>query len=100
MVPIRHRSSCYFSSTLLVTLGINEDNPNAVSLEVYKEHFEYPFIMATERYYKTESDTFLAENTLSSYLERAEGRLREEEDRADRYPNASTRKPVSKLSSP
>jgi cullin 1 len=70
----------------------------AASLEVYKEHFESPFIIATEKYYKIESDTFLAQKSTSGYLKQAEQRLREEEDRAERYLNAETRKTVSLLS--
>lgn len=64
---------------------------------MYKEHFEAPFIAATEKYYKTESEAFLAENTVSDYLKRAEERLREEEDRIERYLNANTRKTVRSL---
>ncbi|KAG8788187.1 hypothetical protein FRC15_005626 [Serendipita sp. 397] len=75
-----------------VSLGLDETDTNKASLEVYKEHFEGPFIAATEKYYKTESEAFLAENTVSDYLKRAEERLREEEDRIERYLNANTRK--------
>jgi cullin 1 len=78
----------------LVSLGLDESDTNKASLEVYKEHFEVPFIAATEKYYKTESDAFLAENTVSDYLKKAEERLREEEDRIERYLNANTRKIV------
>jgi cullin 1 len=64
-------------------------------LEVYNEHFEDPFIKATQRYYKAESNSFLAINSISEYLKQAENRLREEEDRGDLYLNAKTRKVVS-----
>ncbi|CCA67819.1 probable SCF complex member Cullin 1 [Serendipita indica DSM 11827] len=67
-----------------VSLGLDETDSNKASLEVYKEHFEVPFIAATEKYYKAESDLFLAENTVSDYLKKAEERLREEEDRIER----------------
>ena len=63
-----------------VSLGLDEQDSNKASLEVYKEHFESPFIAATEKYYKTESEAFLAENSVSDYLKRAEERLREEEE--------------------
>jgi cullin 1 len=76
----------------LVSLGLDESDTNKASLEVYKEHFESPFIAATEKYYKTESESFLAENNVPTYLKRAEERLREEEDRIERYLNANTRK--------
>ncbi|KAH9936676.1 Cullin-domain-containing protein [Fomitopsis serialis] len=65
---------------------------NKVSYEVYKEHFEAPFLEATEKYYKQESEAFLAENTVAEYLKKAEERLREEEDRVERYLNNNTRK--------
>jgi hypothetical protein len=93
--PVIRSSS---SHCTLVSLGLDESDTNKASLEVYKEHFEGPFIIATEKYYKTESDTFLAENTVSDYLKRAEERLREEEDRIERYLNANTRKIVSVFS--
>jgi cullin 1 len=78
-----------------VLLGIDEQDTNKPSLDVYKEHFETPFIKATEAYYMEESKSFLAENSVSDYLKKAEERLREEEDRVERYLNTNTRKTVS-----
>lgn len=75
-----------------VSLGLDDNDSNKQSLEVYKERFETPFIEATEKYYKTESEAFLAENSVSDYLKKAEERLKEEEDRVDRYLNTVTRK--------
>ncbi|KAI0055375.1 Cullin-domain-containing protein [Artomyces pyxidatus] len=75
-----------------VSLGIDETDINKQSLENYKEHFETPFLDATEAYYKQESDSFLAENSVSDYLKKAEERLREEEDRVERYLHTTTRK--------
>jgi cullin 1 len=75
-------------------LGLDEADSNKASLEVYREHLEGPFIEATERYYKQESDAFLAENSVSEYLKKAEERLREEEDRVERFLNTNTRKTV------
>ncbi|KAF8523202.1 Cullin [Gautieria morchelliformis] len=75
-----------------VSLGLDEADSNKASLEVYREHLEGPFIIATERYYKQESDAFLAENSVSEYLKKAEERLREEEDRVERFLNTHTRK--------
>ena len=75
-----------------MSLGLDETDSNKQSLEVYKEHFEAPFIAATEKYYTTESETFLAENSVSDYLKKAEERLKEEEDRVDRYLHTHTRK--------
>ncbi|KAI0264030.1 Cullin-domain-containing protein [Gloeopeniophorella convolvens] len=75
-----------------VSLGIDETDLNKASLENYKEHFEVPFLDATEAYYKHESEKFLAENTVSDYLRKAEERLKEEEDRVERYLHTTTRK--------
>ncbi|PBK67093.1 ubiquitin-protein ligase [Armillaria solidipes] len=75
-----------------VSLGLDNTDLNKECLEVYKEHFEAPFIQATEQYYNKESEAFLAENTVSDYLKKAEERLREEEDRVERYLHTKTRK--------
>lgn len=81
----------------LVALGIDEQDTNRTNLDVYKEGFEVPFVTATEQYYKTESVAFIAENTVTDYMLKAEARLKEEEDRVDMYLNASSRKVVSVL---
>ena len=75
-----------------VTLGIDEGDLNVVSLDNYKEHFEVPLLGATEEYYKHESELFVAENSASDYLKKAEERLKEEEDRVERYLHTTTRK--------
>ncbi|EMD40122.1 hypothetical protein CERSUDRAFT_112346 [Gelatoporia subvermispora B] len=77
-----------------VSLGLDESDINKVSFEVYREHFEVPFLEATEKYYRQESEAFLAENSVADYLKKAEERLREEEDRVERYLNTNTRKPL------
>jgi cullin 1 len=91
-VPLCHITQPY---GLLVSLGLDEADSNKASLEVYREHLETPFINETERHYKQESDAYLAENSVSDYLKRAEERLREEEDRVERFLNTNTRKLVS-----
>ncbi|THH28821.1 hypothetical protein EUX98_g5373 [Antrodiella citrinella] len=75
-----------------VSLGLDESDIMKVSHEVYREHFETPFLEGTEKYYRQESETFLAENSVPDYLKKAEERLREEEDRVERYLNTNTRK--------
>jgi cullin 1 len=75
-----------------VSLGLDDEDINKASLDVYKEHLETPFLDATEGYYVRESNAFLAENSLSDYLKKVEERLTEEEDRIDRYLNTETRK--------
>ena len=74
-----------------VSLGLDSTDPNKECLDIYKEHIEAPFIVATEQYYKKESDTFLSQNTISDYLRKAEDRLKDEEDRVERYLHAKTR---------
>ncbi|KAJ8597534.1 Cullin repeat-containing protein [Rhizopogon salebrosus TDB-379] len=99
-----------------VSLGFDEEDINKVSLDVYKEHLETPFLDATEKFYVRESNEFQAlapsssrnllslwrlpwyrhgycrKHDLFDYLKMAEGRLKEEEDRVDRYLNPETRK--------
>ncbi|KAF9534666.1 ubiquitin-protein ligase [Crepidotus variabilis] len=75
-----------------VSLGLDIADPNKECLDVYREQFETPFIQATEQYYKKESETFLAENSVPDYLKKAEERLREEENRVERYLHTKTRK--------
>ncbi len=75
-----------------VSLGLDESDINKVSYEVYRDHLETPFLQATEKYYQQESKAFLSENSVADYLKKAEERLREEEDRVERYMNTNTRK--------
>ncbi|PFH53934.1 hypothetical protein AMATHDRAFT_53605 [Amanita thiersii Skay4041] len=75
-----------------VSLGIDDNDPNKPCLDVYKERFETPFIKATEAYYRHESEHFLSDHNISDYLSKAEERLKEEEDRVERYLNSQTRK--------
>ena len=75
-----------------VSLGLDADI-NRECLDVYKEHFELPFIDATEKYYEQETKTFLASHSLSDYLKKAEAWLRQE-DHMDYYLNACTRQPL------
>ncbi|KAF5338983.1 hypothetical protein D9611_008772 [Ephemerocybe angulata] len=77
-----------------VSLGLDDADTNKACLDVYQEHFESPFIDATEVYYKHESEAFIASHSVSDYLKKAEERLKEEEDRVDRYLNTQTRKPL------
>lgn len=59
-------------------------------IDIHKGHFEMPFIIAKEKYYKTKPDAFLAEDSALNYLKKAE-RLKEK-DRIDRCLNTVTRK--------
>jgi len=75
-----------------VSLGLDDSDTNKASFDVYRTHFEGPFITATEQYYTQESEAFLAENSVSAYMKKAEERLREEEDRVEIYLSSTTRK--------
>jgi cullin 1 len=75
-----------------VSLGLDNTDPNKECLDIYKEQFEAAFLSATELYYKTESEAFLAAHSVSDYLKKAEDRLREEENRVERYLHNKTRK--------
>lgn len=77
-----------------VALGLDETDANRTNLDVYKEAFEKPFIIQTEKYYTAESNAYIAENSVTDYMKKAVTRLQEEEDRVDLYLNASTRKTV------
>ncbi|KAJ6464451.1 ubiquitin-protein ligase [Mycena sanguinolenta] len=81
-----------------VSLGLDVTDPNKECLDVYKEQFEAPFLTATEAYYSAEAEAFLnaggteGSGNIPEYLKKAEGRLREEEERVVRYLHAKTRK--------
>jgi cullin 1 len=77
-----------------VSLGFDESNLNKTSLDNYRERFETPFLAATEAFYKHASWGFHAGTPVSGYLKKTEHRLKEEEDRAERYLHPSTRRPL------
>ena len=68
-----------------VSLGLDEADSSKSTLDVYKEHFEKPFLEATAEYYDNESKQFLAENSVVEYMKKAEARLEEEKDRVPLY---------------
>ncbi|CAH7668213.1 Cullin 1 [Phakopsora pachyrhizi] len=75
-----------------VSLGLDESDTIRQNLDVYKESFEAPFIKETERYYRVESEAFIANTSVTEYMQKAEMRLKEEEDRVDVYLHQSSRK--------
>jgi cullin 1 len=68
-----------------VSLGLDEAEPSKSTLDVYRFHFEKPFIEATKEFYQAESKMFVAENTVVEYMKKAETRLDEEEERVKMY---------------
>ncbi len=74
-----------------VALGLDDVDTQRQNLEVYRDAFQKPFLEATETYYSQESTSFLADNSVTEYMKKAETRLAEEENRVDLYLHASTR---------
>ncbi|KAG6000568.1 hypothetical protein E4U54_001369 [Claviceps lovelessii] len=68
-----------------VSLGLDEADPSRSTLEVYRYHFERPFLAATTDFYQAESKQFLAENSVVEYMKKAQARLQEEEERVSMY---------------
>ena len=68
-----------------VSLGLDDADPTKPTLDVYRFHFEKPFIDATRAYYKNESQQFLAENSVVEYMKKAVARLEEEDQRVTLY---------------
>ena len=66
-------------------LGIDETDFSKGNLDVYRMYFEIPFIEATRKYYTTESQQFLAENSVVEYMKKAESRIVEEQERIRLY---------------
>jgi len=74
--------------------SINDPKTTKEFFDIYNKHFEIPFIEETEKYYRQESKAFLAFNSVSDYLKKAEARLNEEEEKLIRYLHSQTRKPL------
>ena len=68
-----------------VSLGLDEADSTKSTLEVYRYHFERPFVAATKTYYENESNQFIAENSVIEYMKKAEIRLEEEKARVGLY---------------
>lgn len=68
-----------------VSLGLDESDMSRSTLDVYRYHFEKPFLEATREFYQAESKQFVAENSVVEYMKKAEARLAEEEERVKMY---------------
>jgi cullin 1 len=68
-----------------VSLGIDDQDSTKTTLDVYRKHFEEPFLEATKVYYEKESAEFLAVNSVVDYMKKAERRLDEEKERVPLY---------------
>ncbi|XP_057216080.1 cullin-5 isoform X4 [Triplophysa rosa] len=77
-----------FDSQLVI--GVRESYVNLCSnaddrLQIYRENFEKAYLDSTERFYKTQAPSYLQQNGVQNYMKYADGKLREEEKRAQRY---------------
>eukprot|EP01127_Copromyxa_protea_P020813 TRINITY_DN69_c0_g1_i1.p1 TRINITY_DN69_c0_g1~~TRINITY_DN69_c0_g1_i1.p1 ORF type:complete len:780 (+),score=218.89 TRINITY_DN69_c0_g1_i1:72-2411(+) len=63
------------------------DNP----VNFYKKEFQEQFIKDTKEYYIKESDSFIQSNSISAYMQKAEGRIIQEEALSQTYLHPSTK---------
>ncbi|KAL8920208.1 MAG: hypothetical protein Q9208_006373 [Pyrenodesmia sp. 3 TL-2023] len=79
-----------------VSLGLDETDSTKSTLDVYRYHFEKPFLAATKAYYEKESAQFVAENSVVEYMKKAEVRLEEEKERVGLYLHTDIMNPLMK----
>lgn len=79
-----------------VSLGLDEADPSKSTLDVYRYHFERPFLDATKEFYQAESKQFVSENPVVEYMKKAEIRLAEEENRVIMYLHSDISIPLKK----
>lgn len=79
-----------------VSLGLDESDSTKPTLDVYRYHFEKPFLEATTIYYENESAQFVAENSVVEYMKKAEARLEEEKARVGLYLHPDIMTPLMK----
>ena len=80
-----------------VSLGLDETDSTKSTLDVYRFHFEKPFLEATSKYYENESARFVAENSVVEYMKKAETRLQEEKERVGLYLHPDIMGPLMKV---
>lgn len=79
-----------------VSLGLDETDSTKSTLDVYRFHFEKPFLEATTKYYEEESAQFVAQNPVVEYMKKAETRLEEEKGRVGLYLHQDIMNPLMK----
>ncbi|XP_021942735.1 cullin-5 isoform X2 [Zootermopsis nevadensis] len=77
-----------FDSQLVI--GVRESYVNLCSnpedkLQIYRENFEKAYMEATEAFYKMKAPQYLQTNGVQNYMKYADAKLREEEQRAQKY---------------
>lgn len=87
---------CQFISFTVNLCSNSEDK-----LTIYMENFEKAYIDSTEAFYKLKAPQYLEINGVQNYMRYAESKLREEEQRANKYLEncsiATVRKTVKSL---
>ena len=71
---------CQFISFTVNLCSNSEDK-----LTIYMENFEKAYIDSTEAFYKLKAPQYLEINGVQNYMRYAESKLREEEQRANKY---------------
>ncbi|KAI1345040.1 Cullin [Xylariaceae sp. FL0016] len=79
-----------------VSLGLDEHDATKSTLDIYRFHFEKPFLEATKNFYQAESKQFVSENSVVEYMKKAEYRLNEEEERVKMYLHQDIANPLKK----
>ncbi|WFD34059.1 ubiquitin ligase (cullin) of SCF [Malassezia cuniculi] len=77
-----------------VSLGVDDIDVTRVNVDIYRSEFQQQFLVETNAFYRAESTAFLAANSMTDYLAKAETRIREEEDRVELYLHDSSRRPL------
>ncbi|XP_037804406.1 cullin-5-like isoform X1 [Penaeus monodon] len=77
-----------FDSQLVI--GVRESYVNLCSnsgdkLQIYRENFEKAYIEATKAFYRVKAPQYLEANGVQNYMKYAELKLREEEQRGEKY---------------
>ncbi|MCL4124963.1 UNVERIFIED_CONTAM: hypothetical protein GTU68_018983 [Idotea baltica] len=77
-----------FDSQLVI--GVRESYVNLCSnsidkLQIYRENFEKAYIAATSSFYQIKAPQYLEENGVQNYMKFADQKLREEEQRGEKY---------------
>lgn len=77
-----------------VALGIDDKGGSALTLALYKMHFETKFIDDTKLHYALAAESYIAQNSISDYIAQALLWIHDEQDRADACLHPTTKLPL------
>ena len=80
---------------IIVCFAVNLCSNSDDKLNIYTENFETAYIQSTEAFYKLKAPQYLEVNGVQNYMRYAESKLREEEQRANKYLEPSSIATVS-----